>query len=113
MQVYNIPRVILYGRSFRCLRKIQYLRNGELLCEIQTQNVDLADDSTMVLYDPKDDKVGILKINSDVRSYFTPSIIQIESYLQSSVSLDSGNYVGGQEQEDKDLSVAFKEAIWN
>ncbi|XP_026450726.1 F-box/kelch-repeat protein At3g06240-like [Papaver somniferum] len=110
MQVYNIPRMTMFGRTLRCFRQIQCLRNGELLCEIKTQNDDKADDSTMVLYNPKDDKVRILKINGD-RSYFTSSIFQIESYVQSSVSLNSGTYVD-QEQEKKDLSVAFKKAIW-
>ncbi|XP_026434305.1 F-box/kelch-repeat protein At3g06240-like [Papaver somniferum] len=110
MQVYNIPRMTMFGRTLRCLRQIQCLRNGELLCEIKTQHDDKADDSTMVLYDPEDDKVRILKINGD-RSYFTHSIFQIESYVQSWVSLNSGTYVD-HEQEDKDLSVAFKKAIW-
>ncbi|XP_026434289.1 F-box protein At3g07870-like [Papaver somniferum] len=89
MQVYNIPWMTMFGRTLRCFRQIQCLRNRELLCEIKTQHDDKADDSTMVLYDPKDDKYSILKMNGD-RSYFTHSIFQIESYVQNSVSLNSG-----------------------
>ncbi|XP_026382643.1 F-box/kelch-repeat protein At3g06240-like [Papaver somniferum] len=88
--------------SFHYLRRTVSLRNGEILLEIQLDagdKMDGGEDTAIIVYDPKWERTRIVKILLKRIENFSPGYIlrklyEIDSYVESLVSVNPGSYTG-------------------
>ncbi|XP_026434445.1 F-box protein CPR1-like [Papaver somniferum] len=105
-KLYKIPTLINVKsvQSVQYLRKMEYLKNGEILLKIKQHEVsNLAGEEALVVYNPKEAATRILKHSENGFS----GVFQVESYVKNLVPLNSGTYVGDKEQEEKDIWEAL------
>ncbi|XP_026419461.1 F-box/kelch-repeat protein At3g06240-like [Papaver somniferum] len=98
-KLYTIPTVIDVKsvRSVQYLRKMECLKNGEILLTIKQHEVsNLAGEKALVLYNPKERTTRIVKHNKN-------NGFQVETYVKNLVTLNSGTYLGDKKQEEKDM----------
>ncbi|XP_026378191.1 F-box protein CPR1-like [Papaver somniferum] len=91
----NIKSFEYIIRSFRHLRQMVCLKNGEFLLEFGLEAESRAD---LVVYDPKTERARVLNVPKK-RGYTKPRLcdvllFRVETYIESLVSLNSGTYVG-------------------
>ncbi|XP_026420378.1 F-box protein At3g07870-like [Papaver somniferum] len=107
-KLYTIPTVIDVKsvRSVQYLRKMECLKNGEILLTIKQHEVsNLAGEKALILYNPMERATRILKHDKNNGFYENgfSKVFQVETYVNNLVSLNSGTYLGYKEQEKKDV----------
>ncbi|XP_026450724.1 F-box protein CPR1-like [Papaver somniferum] len=97
-KLYKIPTLINVKsvQSVQYLRKMEYIKNGEILLRIKQHEVsNFAGEEALVVYNPKERATRILKHSKNGFS-------GVETYIKNLVSVNSGTYVGYIAQEQKD-----------
>ncbi|XP_026395915.1 F-box protein CPR1-like [Papaver somniferum] len=102
-KAYNIPRPTLElgAQKFVDLKKIECLKTGEILLEVQYNNFQTA---ALVFYDPKNETATYLKLYENFGDY---PILRSASYryVKSLVKLKSDYYVEDNERKDGQQSI--------
>lgn len=104
---YNISRSKFDGviSSFRHIRRIQSLKNGAMLLEIEFEG-EFCKCTALIFYDQKQERFCVREIDVGNRGWSRKvstdslsSMFHTETYAESLVSLHSGTYVRGRQEE--------------